>query len=116
MSSGERAIGTAKGKQPNTEALCQPPPPLYGGPGGGRQTHSRRVAAFGAALTAALCPLAVLGWGRPYPLHLVDSAPSRPQYTAFDMPRFAASSWPTSPGRVHAEAMIVSCQRFSATD
>ena len=30
MSSGERPIGTAKGKQPNTEALCQPPPPLCG--------------------------------------------------------------------------------------
>ena len=27
MSSGERPIGTAKGKQPKTEALCQPPPP-----------------------------------------------------------------------------------------
>ena len=27
MNSGERPIGTAKGKQPNTEALCQPPPP-----------------------------------------------------------------------------------------
>ena len=27
MSSGERPIGTAKGKQPNTEALCQPPSP-----------------------------------------------------------------------------------------
>ena len=27
MSSGERPIGAAKGKQPNTEALCQPPPP-----------------------------------------------------------------------------------------
>ena len=27
MSSGERAMGTAEGKQPNTEALCQPPPP-----------------------------------------------------------------------------------------
>ena len=25
MSSGERPIGTANGKQPNTEALCQPP-------------------------------------------------------------------------------------------
>ena len=28
MSCGERPIGTAKGKQPHTEALCQPPPPL----------------------------------------------------------------------------------------
>ena len=28
MSSGERPIGTAKGKQPDTEALCQPPPPV----------------------------------------------------------------------------------------
>ena len=28
MSSGERPIGAAKGKQSNTEALCQPPPPL----------------------------------------------------------------------------------------
>ena len=27
MSSGERPIGAAKGKQPNTEALCQPTPP-----------------------------------------------------------------------------------------
>ena len=27
MSSGERPIGTAKGKQPNAEALCQTPPP-----------------------------------------------------------------------------------------
>ena len=27
MSGGERPVGAAKGKQPNTEALCQPPPP-----------------------------------------------------------------------------------------
>ena len=27
MSSGEWPIGAAKGKQPNTEALCQPPSP-----------------------------------------------------------------------------------------
>ena len=27
MSSGERPTGAAKGKQSNTEALCQPPPP-----------------------------------------------------------------------------------------
>ena len=27
MSGGERPIGAAKGTQPNTEALCQPPPP-----------------------------------------------------------------------------------------
>ena len=27
MSSGERSIGAAKGKQSDTEALCQPPPP-----------------------------------------------------------------------------------------
>ena len=26
MSSGERPIGAVKGKQPDTEALCQPPP------------------------------------------------------------------------------------------
>ena len=37
MSSGERPIGAAKGKQPNTEALCQTPPPLSctGSRGGG---------------------------------------------------------------------------------
>ena len=28
MSSGERPIGAAKHKQSNTEALCQPRPPL----------------------------------------------------------------------------------------
>ena len=27
MSSGERPIGAAKGKQSDTEAFCQPPPP-----------------------------------------------------------------------------------------
>ena len=27
MGSGESPIGAAKGKQPNTEALCPPPPP-----------------------------------------------------------------------------------------
>ena len=40
MSSGERPIGAAKGKQSDTEALCQPPPPprrrtLPGTAGGG---------------------------------------------------------------------------------
>ena len=28
MCKGQRPIGTAKGKRPNTEALCHPPPPL----------------------------------------------------------------------------------------
>ena len=28
MSSGERPMGAAKGTQSDTEALCQPPPPL----------------------------------------------------------------------------------------
>ena len=37
VSSGARPIGAAKGKQPNTKALCQPPPPpvqpnLFQGP------------------------------------------------------------------------------------
>ena len=37
MSSGERPIGAAKGKQSDTEALCQTPPPepLARGPLGG---------------------------------------------------------------------------------
>ena len=30
MSSGERPMGAAKGKQSDTEALCQPPPPPKG--------------------------------------------------------------------------------------
>ena len=34
MSSGERPIGAAKGKQSDTEALCQPPPPPPGRQGG----------------------------------------------------------------------------------
>ena len=29
MGSGERPMGAAKGKQPDTEALCQPPPPPH---------------------------------------------------------------------------------------
>ena len=32
MSSGERPIGAAKGKQSDTEALCRPPPPGNGNP------------------------------------------------------------------------------------
>ena len=35
MCSGERPIGAAKGKQPDTEALCYPPPSLCGGWGAG---------------------------------------------------------------------------------
>ena len=30
MSSGERPMGAAEGKQSDTEALCQPPPPKRG--------------------------------------------------------------------------------------
>ena len=57
MSSGERPIGAAKGKQSDTEALCQPPPPpprppeviftrlvgklAYGGGGGSFEPISR---------------------------------------------------------------------------
>ena len=33
MSSGERPTGAAKGKQSDTEALCQPPPPFRKGGG-----------------------------------------------------------------------------------
>ena len=39
MSSGERPIGTAKGKQTDTEALCQPPPP----PEQGRRVEQKLV-------------------------------------------------------------------------
>ena len=38
MSSGERPIGTAKGKQPNTKALPRPPPPQHYSNGGPRIT------------------------------------------------------------------------------
>ena len=59
MSSGERPIGAARGTQPNTEALCQTPPPPncpHGIPddrGGG---SSREGSPTSAALTrASLC-------------------------------------------------------------
>ena len=43
MSSGERPIGAVKGKQSDTEALCQPPPPPTR-PGGGRPPPPHRDA------------------------------------------------------------------------
>ena len=43
MSSGKRPIGAAKGKQSDTEALCQPPPPRVDPNLGGRRV--RRSAA-----------------------------------------------------------------------
>ena len=42
MSSGERPIGGAKGKQSDTEALCQPPPPPSPQGGRGRTQGSER--------------------------------------------------------------------------
>ena len=53
MCKGERPVGTAKGKQPNTEALCQTPqtsvrgqPPADGGGGhSGRERGARGGAA-----------------------------------------------------------------------
>ena len=55
MCGGERPIGAAKGKQSDTEALCQPPPPFqtppspppvgtppYAGPGLDRQRPANR--------------------------------------------------------------------------
>ena len=44
MSSGERPIGAAKGKQSDTEVLCQPPPPP--------KAHRLFVFAFGGLRTA----------------------------------------------------------------
>ena len=53
MSGGERPIGAAKGKQSDTEALCQPPPPsgelfvcVWGG--GGMLQHGCHTAGRGA--------------------------------------------------------------------
>ena len=49
MSSGERPIGAAKGKQSDTEVLCQPPPPPpvlgnhFGGGGGGQKFVLRGI-------------------------------------------------------------------------
>ena len=48
MSGGERPIGAAKGKQSDTEALCQPPPPrspLYA-----LLSHCRTLASMGNGL------------------------------------------------------------------
>ena len=45
MCSGERPIGAAKGKQSDTEALCQPPPPPSPCVGVGRMVASLEVGA-----------------------------------------------------------------------
>ena len=37
--SGERPVGAAKGKQSDTQALCQPPPPPPGTPAADQPTH-----------------------------------------------------------------------------
>ena len=50
MSSGERPIGAAKGKQSDTEALCQPPPPpgMYTPyPWGCKQQHVQGACSVG---------------------------------------------------------------------
>ena len=50
MSSGERPIGTAKGKQPNTKASCQPPPPAPLHVLGEAHRRAALVASFGLSL------------------------------------------------------------------
>ena len=52
MSSGERPIGAAKGKQSDTEALCHPPPPL----------RSIVVNAIQTVTLISLVPHLCLGW------------------------------------------------------
>ena len=47
MSSGERPIGTAKGKQPDTEALCPTPPPLVAVSRGRIPSHAMRFPSHG---------------------------------------------------------------------
>ena len=56
MSSGERPIGAAKGKQSDTEALCHPPPPQSvekGGGGGGDGWGGRAPGRGGGANSTA---------------------------------------------------------------
>ena len=59
MSSGERPIGAAKGKQSDTEALCQPPPPprLQSSATGPRAVRSERGIHLMSAGGLALPPL-----------------------------------------------------------
>ena len=69
MSSGERPIGAAKGKQPDTKAPCHPPPhlpifmvdpppPFYGGGGGwNRQNHLEERLLDQAQARASKTPL-----------------------------------------------------------
>ena len=57
MSSGERPIGAAKGKQIDTEALCQPPPPPRRIPmvvwGAGRRASQERMRKHGGGARGA---------------------------------------------------------------
>ena len=57
MSSGERPIGAAKGKQSDTKALCQPPPPplLVVGSRCSVQLYSTRLVCGRWEMTAAVC-------------------------------------------------------------
>ena len=77
MSSGESPIGTAKGKQPDTEALCQPPPPppTPQGPAHKVPTTFQRLHTFGwvcrkPPMMTVRCAVQELQWERPGPRNL----------------------------------------------
>ena len=70
MSSGERPMGAAKGKQADTEALCQtPPPPVPHGPpqtgGAGRAARTLRP----PTERSVDCPALVAWKARAHPPH-----------------------------------------------
>ena len=70
MSSGERPIGAAKGKQSDTEALCQPPPPSppppsRGGGHGSRAWVRLNVGSTHPAVGDAGWGVSPTGWQQP---------------------------------------------------
>ena len=99
MSSGERPIGAAKGKQPNTESLCHPPPPPRG-------CNSRPIKG-GHHLVCQMQPLcvhpdlALAQLPRPYPQVAQPPPPPPPHWAQRARAGGASVQTPAHSSRAH---------------
>ena len=89
MSSGERPIGAAKGKQSDTEALCHPPPPTRAA---ARQNNELRM----VAMTICLCH------GGIYELSIRCSWPTRGGAPPQTLHTYVCAHPKAPPGRPHS--------------
>ena len=98
MSSGERPIGAAKGKQPNTEALCRPPPPSFPTEGRTPRGHIEHCSSETSAIPSSGTDIPISPPPPPTPLLHWGSLPKVPPTPSVSSPQL-----PPPPPHAHLQ-------------